>query len=248
MKRIPFIFSLALFVALLTSGTAFGQRGQGGMRAPSDSMPGPRMGMMQGQMMRGGTMQMMGRMHRQMMQGPMHRSRMMVHLVPALADTLGLTEAQSSQLQELKSALSSKQKDVRQQMAANRQEMRTLVQNEGDPSPETFRNHLTQMAELRVDLRATTYETAQQMRGVLTPEQQNMLDELSPQEQMQLMMTRMPMMEMMQMMNAGGGMGRGMRGNCPMVGMQHRSMKSGMRQQMMRPGGRMQGQNGGQNP
>lgn len=221
MKRRAASLSILLTVTLLLALPAeaqrkqhHGQKDRPGMMARSDSMPDPMMGMMQG-----GMMQRMHGMHQRMMQNPMHRSSMMAFMLPALADTLGLSEEQQSRLQELKSGVMNQREEHRQQMMSHRKEFRGLFE-EGQPSPEQVRQHMMAMAESRVDQRAALYETAHRMRQVLTDDQRQLLDDLPPQQRMRQMMSNMPMMDMMQMMkvmhgsNGGGGMmGGGMQGN-----------------------------------
>lgn len=218
MKRFAAALAILLTFTLLIAlpaeaqcGQHHGQQDRPGMMARSDSMPGPMMGMMQGGMMR-----MMQGMHQRMMQSPMHRSRMMTFMLPALADTLGLSKQQRDQLQELKSEAMNQRQTHRQQMMADRKEFMGLF-GEGQPSPKQVRRHMMAMAESRVDQRATFYEVAQQMRQVLTDEQRQMLDDMTPRQRMRQMMSHMPMMDMMQMMQSmhgsmmgGGMMGRGM--------------------------------------
>jgi hypothetical protein len=218
MKRFTVALPILLTITLLFALPAEAQRGQHhgqddrpGMMARADSMPGPMMGMMQGGMMR-----MMRGMHQRMMQNPMHRSRMMAFMLPALADTLGLSEQQRDQLQALKNEAMNQRQTHRQKMMADRKEFMALFE-EGQPSSDQVRRHMMAMAEMRVDQRATLYEVAQQMRQVLTDEQRQMLDGLTPRQRMRQMMSHMPMMDMMQMMQSmhgsmmgGGMMGRGM--------------------------------------
>jgi hypothetical protein len=187
------------------------------MMTRPDTMRGPMMGPMQGQMM-GGMMQMMRGTHQQMMQNPMHRAQMMAFMLPALADTLGLSEEQTAQLNQLKSDLMTQRQEHQQQMMARRQELMSLFEGNERPSEDAVRQHLTVMAELRTNQQAALYETSQEMREVLTAEQRQMLDGMTPQQQMRQMMANMPMMDMMQMMRSmhSGMMGGGMMQNMPM--------------------------------
>lgn len=174
------------------------------MNARSDNMSGSKMGMMDGAMKRSGMMPMMQRMHRmhqQMMNNPVQRSAMMALMLPAFADTLGLTDQQERRLQELKSEALAQRRDDRQQKMRNREELTGLFE-EGNPSPEQVRRLVTVMAEQKAGRQAATYETAHQMRQVLTDPQRQMLQGLSHRERMRHVMATMPMMEMMQMMRS----------------------------------------------
>jgi len=245
MKRFTVVLSIFLSLGLLLPVSAdaqhrqhHGQQGQQSMMARPDSMPGGMMGMMQGDMMGQGMMQMMRGMHQQMMQNPMHRSHMTAFMLPALADTLGLSDQQVEQINQLKSEAMSRRSEHQEQMTAQREEFMSLFETEGQPSVEAVRQHLTAMAGTRADRQAAMYETSQQMRQVFTDEQRTTLDSLPPQQKMRQMMSQMPMMDMMQMMGSmGGGMGACPMGGGMMNGMQGMPMMKGMHQQMMQQGG-----------
>jgi hypothetical protein len=247
MRRLTAVFSALLTLALLIPLSAeaqhqqhHDQQGQQGMMARSDSMPGGMMGMMQGRMGQG-MMQMMQGMHQQMMQNPMHQASMMTFMLPALADTLGLSDQQMEQINQLKSEAMSQRKDQKKQMMAQRKEFMALFEGDQQPAPDAVRQALTAMAEMRAGQQAAMYETAQEMRQVLTAEQRRTLGSLTHQQKMRQMMSQMPMMDMMQMMRSmhGDMMGGGM--------MQGGMMGQGMMQNMpMKQGGMMQ-QDGMQN-
>lgn len=222
MKRVTAVLSTFLMLALFTTMPTLAQQGQRGMMARPDSMPGPmmgRMGMMQGGMMGQGMMQMMQGMRQQMMQSPMHRASMMAFTLPALADTLGLSDQQLEQINQLKSEAMAQRQEHQQQMMTHRQQLMDLFQGDEQPSADAVRQHLTAMAELRANQQAAMYETAQEMRQVLTAEQRQMLARMTPQQQMRQMMSHMTMMDMMQMMQSmqGGMMGQDMMQNMPMM-------------------------------
>lgn len=224
MKRLTAALSAFLILALVATPT-LAQQDPPDQRARPDSMRGQRMGMMQEGMM-GPGMMLMHRMHRQMMQNPMHRSGMMAFTLPALADTLGLSEEQTSQLKTLKSELMSQRQERQEQMKASRKQLMNLFEDDSQPTSAEVRKHLMAMAELRANQQAALYETAQQMRQVLTDAQRQTLDDMSPHERMHQMMAHMTVMDMMQMMQT-------MRGGV-MQGMQTMPM---MRGQMMQQGG-----------
>jgi len=233
MKRFIAVLSIILPFVLLTAVPAEaqhqqhhrqqGQQGQQGMMADPDSMQGGMMG--QGMMQRG-MMPMMLRMHQQMMQNPMHRARMMTFMLPALADTLGLSEEQTTQINQFKSEAMAQHKEHQQQMMTQRQELMSRFEDDAQPSTDAVREHMIAMAEMRANQQVTLYEAAQQMRRVLTDDQRQMLDDMTPQQHMRQMMANMTMMDMMQMMRAmrGGQMDNMMQGrrNMPMMQNQQR--------------------------
>lgn len=228
MKPLSAALSILLTFAVF-SAPALAQQPRPGMMAPSDSMSRPMMGQMQGDRMQGGMMQMMQGMRSQMMQHPMHRSSMMTFMLPALADTLGLSEDQRSQLQQRKNDVLEQQRQLQQEMSNERTEFRTLFEEGEQPSSDSVREHLTTMAEMQVSARAMMYEAAQEMREILTEEQRQMLDEMPAEQQMRHMMATMPMTEMMQMMQT-------MRGTMGQQGMRNMRMAHPGPGQGNRPG------------
>lgn len=202
------LFSLALVLSLLAlSGPpAWAQRPGMMMRPDTSARP---MGMGPGRMMGPGMMQRMQGMHRRMMQRPLHRTSMAAFLLPALADTLGLSSQQTEQLGSMKQTLLTRYREDRRQMLARRSELQSLFEDEARPDAETVREHLRTVAGLRAEQRALVYETGQSMREVLTPEQREAFDAFTPRQQMRALMTRLTMAEMMQMRRVMHGPRRG---------------------------------------
>lgn len=206
MKRFTAVLSIILSALLLTALPAEAQHRPHHGQQQGQNPQGMRgQGMMQGGMMQGGMMPMMHRMHQQMMQNPMHRARMMTFMLPALADTLGFSEEQTGQINQLMSEAMSRHKEHQQQMMTHRQELMSRFEGDAQPSAEVVREHVMAMAEMRANQQMALYETAQQMREVLTDDQRQMLDDMTPQQHMRQMMTNMSMMDMMQMMQTMHG-------------------------------------------
>lgn len=205
------LFPLALVLSLLAmSGPpAWAQRPGMMMRPDTSARP---MGMGPGRVMGPGMMQRMHGMHRRMMQRPLHRTGMAAFLLPALADTLGLSPQQAEQLERMKQTLLTRHREHRQQTQARRSELRSLFEEEARPDPETVREHLRTVAGLRAEQRALLYETGQSMREVLAPEQREAFDALTPRQQMRALMTRLTVAEMMRMRRVMHGPRRGPRG------------------------------------
>lgn len=188
------------------------QQPQQGPPARPDTMPmmmPPMMGMMQGMM------------PQQMMQDPMHRAGMMAYAMPALADTLELSEEQRETLQERKQQFVDQQEGQRQKMRAQQKQLRALFEDAAQPGPAAVREQLQALADLRVEQQAARYEAVLQMRDVLTDAQQEALDQMDPRALHRQMMAHMTVMDMMQMMRAlhdGGRMagGSGMMQGMPM--------------------------------
>lgn len=227
MTRLTAAVSILLVGVLIVAGDAQAQRR--GMMARADSAQGPQMDMMQDGMMGPNMMAMMQGMQHQMMQNPMHRAHIMAFSLPSLADTLSLSEAQVRELEDMKTDMMAQRQVHREQMQGQRTELMGRFEADASPPAAVVRKHLRAMGELRADHQAAMYSAAQSMRAVLTDEQRQKLDSLSPQQYINQMMARMPMRDMMQMMQSGRG---GMMGNCPM-------QKAPMMGRGMGPGGGM---------
>jgi len=223
MHRFAVILSILVVLGLWVPGSAWGQGGPSGRRTMADSIRGPGMRMMQGRMMEGGMIQMM---QRRVARRPLHRATMTGFLLPALADTLNLSDEQLHRIRQLRSASMAQQRSHRDEMQDRRGELSRLFDADEHPSAETVREHMRMMAALRANHRASMYETAQQMRQVLTAEQRGMVDGLPPRHLVRLTMAHMPMLDVMRLM-------RSMRGGgarpCPMGGRGwHRGRRGGM--------------------
>lgn len=171
---------------------------------------------------------MMGMMQQgMMMQNPLHRATMMAFVLPAMADTLGLSEQQQRQLGELKQRMLQAHRARQQEIRQHQQALQALFQNEQQPDPAALREHLQAIARLEVDDRLAPYETFRQMLQVLNDAQRERLRGMQPHQLMAYMM-RLPMMEMMpmmHMMHGREGMMRMMQGGMmPMMQM----MQGGM--------------------
>ena len=212
MKYLKLILS-GLLVIVISSGLALGQRhDRMRMHQPDSANQGM---MMQGQM--GGMMGMMqamgGRGMQRMMNNPVHRSMMYVHVLPTMADTLGLSNDQVAQLEKLQQEFQKERQQAMETMMSTRKEMHGMMQGD-TPDPDQVRALMQKMAGQHADMMATGYEIGTRMRQVLTEEQQERLGEMSPQQMQRHMMSGMSMTDMMQMMRMmrGGMMGGGRMG------------------------------------
>ncbi|ACY48268.1 Spy/CpxP family protein refolding chaperone [Rhodothermus marinus] len=221
---------LVLGLTLLSMPALAQQHGHQMMRP--DTARGMMQGGMMGQMGMMPMMQMMPRMmgmmqQGMMMQNPLHRATMMAFVLPAMADTLGLSEQQQRQLGELKQRMLQAHRARQQEIRQHQQALQALFQNEQQPDPAALREHLQAIARLEVDDRLAPYETFRQMLQVLNDAQRERLRGMQPHQLMAYMM-RLPMMEMMpmmHMMHGREGMMRMMQGGMmPMMQM----MQGGM--------------------
>ncbi|MEX0599923.1 MAG: Spy/CpxP family protein refolding chaperone [Rhodothermales bacterium] len=168
-----------------------------------DMMDGMQGAGMQGSRMGGG---MTG-----MMQQPMHRAMMLVHMLPTMQEPLNLNEAQVDRLKGLHENLMASHADLAERMKERRSELDDLLAQE-EPDATRVASLLKSSAEAHAEMQASMFAISQQMKNVLSTEQQNALGEMEPADMHRHMMQNMSMMDMMQMMNKmhGGMMNGGM--------------------------------------
>ncbi|ARA92150.1 hypothetical protein AWN76_002490 [Rhodothermaceae bacterium RA] len=164
----------------------------GGTRVMIDMMHSPMTGMMRHHM----------QMMQQMMQDPLRRSAMLVHVLPSLQEPLVLSDEQAAQLRQHAQQFKEQKKAHQQQMKQAKAQLQELMAS-GDAAPERVRAQLEEAARHHAQMQALAYETAEQMKGVLTAEQQATLTKMKPMQLHHHMMMNMTMMEMMQALQPG---------------------------------------------
>lgn len=196
-----FLIALVLAVTLPASAQHEQHHPQQGSMQQADSTRGM-MGVMQGSMM--GMMQMHMQMMEQMMQNPLHRAAMLVHVLPTLQEPLNLSEDQVTRLEECAQQFKQQEQVHQNQVMRARQQLELL--DSEDAAPERVRSLLEEVATHDAQMQALAYETAAQMKRVLSDEQRTKLANMTPMHLHHHMMANMTMMEMMQ----GGMMPSGM--------------------------------------
>jgi Spy/CpxP family protein refolding chaperone len=137
----------------------------------------------QGRMMHSGMMSMhQGRMQgmhgqgkRHGMMGPGMMHMMMVKKLPMMQDELNLDSEQVKKLIDIKADFMKKKVDLRQNIMEQRDQVHNRVMDEA--SPEDYRSQLMRFYESRLDMQVAAYEAYQQMKQVLTEQQQQKLKE-----------------------------------------------------------------------
>jgi Spy/CpxP family protein refolding chaperone len=146
-----------------------------------------------------------------MMQQPMHRAMMLVHMLPTMQEPLNLDEGQVDLLNGLHENLMASHAELAERIKETRSELNDLLAQEG-PDASRVESLLKAAAEVRAEIQASMFATSLQMKNVLSAEQKAALAEMQPADMHRHMMQNMSMMEMMQMMNKmdGGMMDGGM--------------------------------------
>ena len=164
--------------------------------------------MHQGRMNQSGQQQgMMGPMHQGMMgqQMPMKKYMMTVNMLPNMQSQLSLSQDQLGELIDMRASFKKQQVDYQADLTKKRMKLRNLL--DSDASAEEVRSQMQACSETKINMKTAAYETANQMKSVLTKEQQ---------EQMKSMMMQQ------------GGM---MKGNMMQGGMNQGNMMKNMNQQ-----------------
>ena len=113
-------------------------------------------------------------MHGRMMQNPVMRAGMRVHLLPRLAEPLGLTQETVAALEKTRSRFADRQKAFLEQLAAKDAAVAEHARTNG----QDLRNLLGEAAALRADYQALLLETATEMEAQLSPAEREKLDGL----------------------------------------------------------------------
>jgi Spy/CpxP family protein refolding chaperone len=205
-----------------------------GMQACMMMMQSMHSGMMNGmpgaRMMQDGEM---GDRMTSMMQQPMHRAAMLVHILPTMQEPLNLDEGQVDRLKSLHQNLMASHADFAERVRDAQSALNDLLAEE-DPDASRVESLLKSAAETRAEMQASMIAASLKMKDVLSTEQRAILAEMKPADMHRHMMQNMSMMEMMQMMQMMQMM-NGMRGGMMTNGM----MDGAMMNQNMRQGGMM---------
>lgn len=155
-------------------------------------------GMMQGQMM--SMMQEHMQMMQRMMQDPLRHAAMLVHVLPTMQEPLDLSDEQATQLKQRAQQFKEQKEAHQKQMIQAKEQLQELLASE-DVAPDRVRTLLEEAATHQAQMQALAYETASQMKGILSDEQRTKLSEMEPMQMHHHMMANMTMMEMMQAMH-----------------------------------------------
>ncbi|MCF8024135.1 MAG: Spy/CpxP family protein refolding chaperone [Desulfobacteraceae bacterium] len=160
MKKIALIAIGVFFIACLTAN------------AQTDQQQGMKTGMKTHGMMRAN----MGGMNQGMMMGcePMQRSMTMVNLLPEMEEQLSLSEDQAEQLIDLRADFKKQKADFQAEMTKQGKKLQALV-NENTPANEV-RGQMKTWADTAIDMHSAAYQTEQEMKALLTDEQNAKLE------------------------------------------------------------------------
>jgi hypothetical protein len=124
-------------------------------------------------------------------------------VLPELQSELGLSAAQVTQLQRLKSQMLVKGKTLSSEIASKRKELDTLLAP-GTSKGDLVKKLFEQIGSLKGDQLFTGYQTAIKMKAALTDAQRAKLAAMKPQEFHQAMNSGMSMSDRMEMMQFMG--------------------------------------------
>ncbi len=148
------------------------------------------------------SMMVMMQQHMQIMKDPLRHSAMLVHMLPTMQEPLTLSDDQAARMKQSKQQFK-EQKDTHQKQMKQAKEQLQELLTSGDAAPNRVRSLLEETASHHVQMQALAYETAAEMKGMLSAEQRAKLSEMKPMQMHHHMMTNMTMMEVMQAMHGG---------------------------------------------
>ena len=181
MKKLA-IVATALFFLAGFSANAQMQQGKMMKSGKKQGMMMHGKGMIQGGMhhnMMGG---MMCPMHKGMMgqQMPMKKYMMAVNMLPNMQEKLSLTQDQTEKLIDMQAAFKKQQVDYQADLSKKRMKLQSMMKNEASASD--IKSQMQSCSETKVNMKVAAYETAHQMKSVLTDEQREQLDDMMMQQ------------------------------------------------------------------
>ncbi len=123
-------------------------------------------GMMQGGMMQGG----MGMMNQNM---PMQKYMMMIQKLPMMTQALSLTESQAKQLLAMRTDFMKKKIDYQAAIDKKKIDLENMLEN--DASSSELKTAMESIADSKIDMNISAYETSKKMKGALTDQQKQTL-------------------------------------------------------------------------
>ncbi|MFP4159318.1 MAG: Spy/CpxP family protein refolding chaperone [Desulfobacterales bacterium] len=168
MKKIALIAAGVFFLACITVNAQAGEQ--------EDMQSGQQQSMMQQGMMKQGMMHGggMGSMHGIKGSMPMQSSMTMVNLLPEMDEQLSLSEDQLEQLINLRSDFKKQQVDYQADMTKQNKKLQGMIDD--GVSTDEVRKQMKACSDIRIDMHSAAYETEQEMKAVLTDEQQEELE------------------------------------------------------------------------
>jgi hypothetical protein len=217
MKKLAIVATAVFFLAGFSANAQMHQ----GKMMKSGQQHGMMMhgkGMMHGGMMKG----MMCPMHKGMMgqQMPMKRYMMAVNMLPNMQEKLSLSQDQTEKLIDMQAAFKKQQVDYKADLTKKRMKLQNLMKN--DASADEIKSQMQACSETKISMKVAAYETANQMKSVLSDEQQEQLDN---------MMMQHPGMQQGGMMKGGMMQGGMMKGGMMQGGMNQGNMMKNNKQQ-----------------
>jgi len=140
--------------------------------------------------------------HMTMMDDPLRRSAMLVHMLPTMQESLGLSDDQVMRMKQSTQQYKERNDTHQQQMKRATEQLDELLASEDAP-PNRVRSLLEETASHGARMQALAFESAAEMKGMLSAEQRAKLSGMKPMQMHHHMMTNMTMMEMMQAMHGG---------------------------------------------
>lgn len=156
MKRVVLVLTVVFFLA----GTAANAQ----MHQSKSKKSGQQQGMMMGNKM--------CPMHEKMMgsqQMPMQKYRMKIRMLPNMQEKLSLSTEQVEQLIDMQSTFKKQQIDYKADLNKKKMKLHDLLKD--DASASDLKNQMQAMASTKIDMKVAAYETANEMKSVLTDEQ-----------------------------------------------------------------------------
>lgn len=179
MKNLAMVITAIFLLAGLSANAQMGKEGhQKSGQQQGMMMQGK--GMMQGGMMKG----MMCPMHKGMMgqQMPMKKYMMTVNMLPNMQEQLSLSQDQVEQLIDMQTSFKKQKIDYKADLTKKRMKLQNMMMN--DASASEVKSQLQACSTTKINMKVAAYETANNMKSVLTEEQRDNLQNMMQQGSM----------------------------------------------------------------
>ncbi|MCF8235657.1 MAG: hypothetical protein K9G67_12165 [Bacteroidales bacterium] len=178
MKKLALILTAVFLIGSFTTMAQMHQ-GQNQQNDQQQSMMMQHRGMMQNMMgagmmqnmMKGGMCPMCGMMMNQKM--PMKKYMLMVNMLPNMQQQLSLSDEQVDKMIDLQTEFKKQQVDYQAELTKKQMKMEQMLNN--IPSADEAKKQMQQCADTKIKMKVAAYETAKEMKALLTEKQQESL-------------------------------------------------------------------------
>lgn len=133
------------------------------------------------------------------MQNPLVRSEMLLHVLPVMDEPLGLDQAQVSSLRTIKQEAQKSKAELRSRIHETQRELDAILAQKS-PDPSTVEAQLKEAAQQKAAVQAVSFAAVARMKEILTSDQRTKFAAMNHAEMHRHLMESMTVLQMMQLM------------------------------------------------